>query len=78
MTESSRWDDLPERDRAMIVQGTTRHLQTTVMMLNQSALSTLGAAIEEQNPKLAAIFKEAGAFGDRMKLLLEELDRHDC
>lgn len=76
MTESSRWNDLPERDQVMIVRGTRRHLQTTVAMLNQSAFTALGEAIEEQDPKLAAIFKEAGAFGDRMDTLLKEYD-HD-
>lgn len=75
ISESGSWDSLPERDQVMIVRGTRRHLQTTVSMLNQSALASLGEAIEEQDPKLAAIFKEAGAFGDRMDILLKEYDR---
>lgn len=37
-------------------------------------LSAVGALIEEQNPELAAIFKEAGEFGDRIALRLKELE----
>lgn len=58
----------------MMVRGMKSYLQNAMVILNQTPLSAVGALIEEQNPELAAIFKEAGEFGDRIALRLKELE----
>lgn len=69
-----KWEDYSERDRVMMVRETRQHLKATVSQLTQSPLSAVGLLIEEQNPELASIFKEAGEFGDRIALRLKELE----
>ena len=68
------WDSLSERDRVMIVRETKNYLSQIVGMMNQTPLSAVGAQIEVLQPELAALFKEAGAFGDRVALQLQKLD----
>jgi len=58
----------------MMVRGMKSYLQNAIVILNQTPLSAVGALIEEQNPELASIFKEAGEFGDRIALRLKELE----
>lgn len=74
MTESRSWESFSEQEQSTMIRETRSYLYHVVQRFNLAPYAALGAHIESTDPKLAAILKEAGAFGDRMALLLRELD----